>query len=205
MKYLSSNATNNLFLLLPDLALKLAYRKSSPEVESCIGQLIDIYRMADQQDSRDAIVTGLVISICPLYANGLGDAVIWPALRKAGLHREAETFTEVTNKLRAELFALLPSSDEVCVEFDVTDSDGLVVGRKKTSMLGGAVSAVFNAAVAVVHCGRALEPMDDDLNALDAALFQANAIDCKVEPAGFRVVQLAGDSSDTEALPVIKF
>lgn len=103
MKYLPYNASIALFELLCDIHHELSERTIDAEALPIIQGLLNLYESASKLQERDQIVHGLVVSICPLRANGLGDAVIWTACRQWALHREAEKLTTVTNNLRSRL------------------------------------------------------------------------------------------------------
>jgi hypothetical protein len=46
-----------------------------------------------------------------MNGNGLGDSLIWPAYRRAGMHRHAEAWTVLTNLVRETSLQLQNSSD----------------------------------------------------------------------------------------------
>lgn len=106
MKYLPFEASAVLFAFLRDIHGALSFRSQDASVLPVIQALLDLYEAASDLQERDQVVHGLVLSICPLRANGLGDAVVWPACRRHSLHCEAETLTTITNGLRSQLCSL---------------------------------------------------------------------------------------------------
>lgn len=112
MFYIPFNATNDLISLLVTIKGELQARENTQETKArrvsfsgaieCVQSVLAARKAIEGLDARDQAITGLIQAICPLGANGLGDAVIWPALRMAGLHRYAEELTRITNDLRKQ-------------------------------------------------------------------------------------------------------
>lgn len=113
MNYLPYDASLPLFGLLRRIGNELSDHRPASVAYPVIRSLLHLHEVATAEQSRDQIVHGLVVSICPLGGNGLGDAVIWSACRAKSLHQEAENLTSVTNDLRGQLYDLNRSHQEI--------------------------------------------------------------------------------------------
>lgn len=72
-----------------------------------VHSVIDGYGCENQTEQEKRVqMVAIAQLICPLGGNGLGDSVVWPALRRAGLHREAEEWTAATNETRRLCLAI---------------------------------------------------------------------------------------------------
>ena len=94
-----------LFSLLGQIEMDLPLRGPSSDAVRVIHSLIALNASLQslEPSARDAGLLKIVELICPLYLNGIGDSIIWPALRRAQLHTLSERFTAHTNLVRAEL------------------------------------------------------------------------------------------------------
>lgn len=100
----------DLFNLLSRAEIALTGRNGCTDAVIAIQALSSINATLQGVDdvAKTAGLTGLMSTISPLGGNGIGDAVIWPALRKSGLHSLADELTTQTNAVRASLYADLP-------------------------------------------------------------------------------------------------
>jgi hypothetical protein len=101
----------DLFGLFSRAEMALTGRTGCTDAVIAIQALSSVFKTVDGLDdvAREAGLKGLAITISPLGGNGIGDAVIWPALRKTGLHALAEELTVITNAVRASIYADSPT------------------------------------------------------------------------------------------------
>lgn len=55
--------------------------------------------VADPKSDRSCLLASANVHVLQ-QGNGLGDAIIWPAYRRAGMHRRADEWTTLTNMMR---------------------------------------------------------------------------------------------------------
>lgn len=106
MSSFDTNLTTELFNLFSRAESALTGRSGCSDAVIAIQALSSVYSTLDGLDepARASGLKGLSMTISPLGGNGIGDSVIWPALRKTGLHLLADELTTQTNAVRASLY-----------------------------------------------------------------------------------------------------
>lgn len=110
MHTFNSNLVVDLFGLLSRVEMALKGRSGCGDAVIAIQALASVFGTVENLTgiARESGLHGLAMTISPMGGNGIGDSLIWPALRKSGLHNLAEELTALTNSVRASLYADKP-------------------------------------------------------------------------------------------------